>query len=134
MKKFYSISILILSVALGAFFVYKGINKHFLSPCKVYGPEDTVPLEYQNVITAFCNSGFNKFVGLFEVLAGLLLIIPRTRLIGALVLLPIISNIFMLHFKLDNRPHELVETGIPLAINLLIIIYYYPTWKKLLVK
>jgi len=38
-----------------------------------------------------------------------------------------------LHYFLDNRPHELVETGIPLAATILIIGYYYPKWKKIFI-
>lgn len=122
MKKTTDIVLLVLGALLGGFFVYKGITKHFISPCKVYGPESTIPLEYQQVITAFCKSGFFKVVGAIQVLSGLLLIIPKTRLLGALTLLPVVINMFLIHYFLDNRPEELWETGIPLAMTLIIVL------------
>jgi len=134
MKNVISIGIAVLAVILGLFFIYKGFTKHFLLPCKVYGPESTIPLEYQQVITNMCQSGMLKVVGFFQVLSGLFLLIPRTRLVGAIILLPIIFNIFILHLFLDNRPHELVETGIPLLITLFIIGYYFQIWRNLFVK
>lgn len=122
---------IVLGVVLGGFFMYKGINKHWLSPCKVYGPDSTIPAAYQEVITAFCQSGFLKLVGALEAIFGLMLIFNRTRLLGSMMLLPLILNIFLIHLFLDNRPEELVETGIPLAMNIAILAIYYPKWKGL---
>lgn len=134
MKSISSIVITLMSAALGAFFVYKGLDKHFLSECKVYGPDSTLPQDYQNLMTALCGSGFTKVVGFIEVLSGLLLIFPRTRLIGVIFFLPVIITIFLFHLMIDNRPHELVETGIPLAIALLIFGYHYKDWKVIFFK
>ncbi len=134
MKRGFELLMVVLSIILGLFFIYKGVNKHFLSPCKVYDETSTIPLAYQQVITGMCQSGMLKVVGFFQVLSGVLLLIPRTRLFGAIVLLPIIFNIFALHLFLDNRPEELVETGIPLAITLFIIGFHYKTWKNIFFK
>lgn len=134
MRSLLPILIAILSAALGIFFIYKGINKHFLSPCKVYGPDSTLPQDYMNLMVALCGSGFTKVVGFLEVLAGLLLVFPRTKLLGVILLLPVIITIFLLHAFIDNRPHELVETGIPLAIALLIFAYHYKDWKAIIIK
>ncbi len=132
MQQISKYAITVLAVLLGVFFIYKGINKHWLSPCKVYGPESTIPLAYQQLITAFCQSGFLKLVGLFQATAGILLLIPKTRLLGAIILLPIIFNIFFIHAFLDNRPIELVETGIPLLMTLIIIAVDFTKVKKAL--
>lgn len=134
MKNLSSILITILAAALGIFFIYKGLNKHFLSPCKVYGPDSPLPQDYQNLISALCNSGFTKVVGFIEVLSGVLLIYPKTRLLGVILLLPVIITIFLLHAFVDNRPHELVETGIPLAIALIIFASHYKDWKSIIIK
>lgn len=134
MKTFLPILVAVLSAALGIFFIYKGVDKHFLSPCKVYGPDSTLPQEYMNLMSALCGSGFTKIVGFLEVLAGVLLVFPRTRLLGVIILLPVIISIFLLHAFVDNRPHELVETGIPLAIAVLIFAYHYNDWKGIIVK
>ncbi len=132
MKKTIDIILLALGSILGGFFVYKGITKHFISPCKVFGPDSTIPLEYQQVITAFCKSGFFKVVGALQALSGLLLIIPKTRLLGALMLLPVVINMFLIHYFLDNRPEELWETGIPLALTLIIILMNFGKVKRVL--
>ncbi|MFN3755352.1 MAG: hypothetical protein ACK4RM_00200 [Flavobacterium sp.] len=131
MKNILSLGIALISIILGLFFIYKGVNKHFLSPCKLYGLESSIPIEYQQVITNMCQSGMLKVIGFFQVVSGMLLLMPKTRLVGAIVLLPIIFNIFILHLFLDNRPHELVETGIPLIATVLIISYYFPIWRNL---
>lgn len=132
MKKSLPYLVAALATVLGAFFVYKGIDKHFLSECKVYKPDSPLPLDYRNLITALCSSGFTKVVGFIEVTSGLLLIIPRTRLLGSILLLPVITTIFLFHLFIDNRPHELVETGIPLLLNLIVFISYFDVWKVIL--
>lgn len=122
----------LLGAALGVFFVYKGVDKHFISPCKVYGPESTLPKDYINLMTALCSSGFTKVVGSLEVFAGILLVFPRTRLLGNIILLPVISTIFLFHLLIDNRPDELIETGIPLAAAVLMLMYHYKDWRFML--
>lgn len=134
MKNIVPILVTMLSAALGAFFIYKGVDKHFLSECKVYPADSPLPLEYRNLISALCNSGFTKVVGVIEVLSGILLLFPRTRLTGAILLMPVIITIFLFHLLIDNRPHELVETGIPLAVNVLVFAYHYKDWKVILFK
>ncbi len=133
MNKYFKLTIGLLAIILGAFFIWKGLNKHFLSECKVYGPDSTLPLDYQNLMSALCNSGFNKVVGFFEILSGILLIIPRTRLLGSIFLMPVILTIFLFHLFIDNRPHELVETGIPLAINIIVFASFYKYWKNIII-
>jgi len=135
MKKISSYLIIILSIALGIFFIYKGINKNLLydySIPKIIEEGSSKPIEYQNLMKVLYDSKFMIIIGVLEVLAGLLLIIPKTRLLGSIILMPVILNIFLLHLIIDNRPHELVETGIPLLVNVIIFMYYYPKWKDLL--
>jgi hypothetical protein len=132
MKPLYPILMALLGAALGAFFIYKGVDKHFISPCKVYGPESTLPQDYINLMTTLCSSGFTKVVGSLEVFAGILLVFPRTRLLGNIILLPVISTIFLFHLLIDNRPDELVETGVPLAAAVLLLIYHYKDWRFML--
>lgn len=133
MKKTVEIILMVVGVLLGGFFMYKGITKHFISPCKIYDAESTIPIEYQNVITAFCQSGFFKIVGFLQALSGLLLIIPKTRLLGAAILLPVVINMFLIHFFLDNRPEELWETGIPMVMTVFIILMNFGKVKKIFV-
>lgn len=130
-QRIINVTITIISFLLGAFFIYKGITKHWLKPCKTFGPDSTIPLPYQQVITHLCQSGFLKMVSVFQILSGILLFIPKTRLIGAVMLLPVIFNIFFIHFFLDNRPEELVESGIPMLMNIIILWNYKDKWSHL---
>ena len=130
MTKLKNILIWTISLSLAAFFIYKGLSKHWLNPCKVYPPDTPIPQEYVNVINALCYSGFLKMVAAFQILSGLLLIIPRCRIAGTFLLFPIIFSIFMIHLFLDNRPEELVESGIPLLANLILICLLYDKWKN----
>lgn len=50
-----------------------------------------------NFLEAFYHTGFYyPFVGVMQITAGILLLIPRTATIGALIYFPIILNIFLL--------------------------------------
>jgi putative oxidoreductase len=112
-----------IALLVGFFFAYKGLTKHWLKPCKVFSPETTIPIEYINFITSLCQSGFLKMVGAMQILFGLLLFIPKTRLVGAIFLTPIVIVIFSAHLFMDNRPEELLETGLPLVGLILVLIY-----------
>ena len=57
-------------------------------------PEGTPPAHF---MAAFAPTGYLKFVKGFEVLGGLLVLIPRTRRAGLLVLGPILINILAYH-------------------------------------
>lgn len=128
-NKYVQILLMVSAILVGSFFVYKGVTKHLLGSCKVYDVDSTIPIMYQEVISAFCKSGFFKMIGIFQVLGGFLLIIPKTRLVGALLLLPIIFNIFTIHLFLDNRPEELIISGIPFILTSLVVLDNY---KKIL--
>jgi len=133
-----------LTVALALFFLYKGYEK--FGPVKlreknvkVENQADFVqkiiveknyaaPYGYDLTMNTMKQSGFLKVIGIFQILAGLLMLIPQTRLAGLLMLLPIILNIFLMHLIFDNRPHENVETGRYLSATVLLLLYY---WKRL---
>ena len=123
-KTIFNYLLVVSAILVGGFFIYKGITKHWLGSCKVYDLDSTIPIMYQQVITAFCESGFFKMIGFFQIVGGILFIIPKTRLLGALVLLPIIFNIFTIHLFLDNRPEELIISGIPLALTFIVALTY----------
>lgn len=125
-----------LTIALALFFLNKGIEK--FKP-KKFRPVDeqalietvivkedyAAPVGYNVTMNTFRANNFLKMIGVFQVLAAALMFIPRTRLTGLLLLLPIIFNIFALHVFLDNRMHENVETGILLGVTVLLTSFYY---------
>ena len=75
-------------------------------------------------MNTFKYSGFLDMISLIQIFAGVLIIIPVTRLVGLLTLLPIIFNIFFMHVFFDNRVEENIETGFLLFINLILLLNY----------
>ncbi len=133
-----------LIVLLAAFFIYAGTQK-FIP--KKHPPRDNSELVLQVqqeryepphalmlVVKSMKVNGMLYVIGLFQILAGFFMLIPRTRLLGLAILLPVIANIFLLHVFLDNRPGEVVETGILLGLTLLLILWYYKRLQLIFVK
>ena len=134
----------ICTILLGLFFIYKGIDK---MPVKLkdISKEEIVntiidkqsyeaPVGYKITMNTMRQSGFLRLIAFFQILAGILMIIPKTRLAGLLILLPIIFNIFFMHVFFDNRIDENIVTGIILTINLLLCSYYYKRIKLILLE
>ena len=125
----------ILSIGLGLFFIYKGIGKISSDKLKTldkqlvekyiiendsYAP----PIGYKIVMNTFKQSGYLAFVSIFQIVAGILIIIPVTRLAGLLLLLPIIFNIFFMHIFFDNRLDENIITGSILTLTIFLCSFY----------
>ena len=134
-KQFLKILHSITSIILGLFFINKGYSKFVSDKLKPVELDQIIniiiennsyeaPVGYNIVMNTFKHSGFLDMISIIQILSGLLIIIPITRLIGLLLLLPIIFNIFFMHVFFDNRVHENIETGILLTINIILVIYY----------
>jgi len=85
-------------------------------------------------MNTFKYSGFLDMISLIQILAGILIIIPVTRLVGLLTLLPIIFNIFFMHVFFDNRLDENIETGFLLVINIILLLNYKKQFFSLFLK
>ena len=134
----------ICSILLGLFFIYKGIDKMPIK-LKDVSQEEVIstiiekqsyeaPVGYKITMNTMRQSGFLKMIAFFQILAGILMIIPKTRLAGLLILLPIIFNIFFMHVFFDNRIDENIVTGIILTINLILCAFYYKKIKLILIE
>lgn len=134
----------LLTILLGVFFIYKGIDKIPIK-LKDISKEEIVstiiennsyeaPVGYKITMNTMRQSGFIRFIAFFQILAGILMIIARTRLMGLLLLLPIILNIFFMHVFFDNRIDENILTGGILLLNLVLCSYYYKELKPILIK
>lgn len=89
------------NIAIGLFafqFIVFGLNK-FLGFVNPPPPTDPTALTF---LGGMFGSYLGKFVGFFEIVGSILLIIPRTRFIGLLLLLPIMANIIIFHIAHDN--------------------------------
>ena len=73
-------------------------------------------------MAAFGPTGYIKFVKFFEFVGGILVMIPRLRNIGLLLLGPVIVNIIAFHVLLDDWHHLLNPmVGVILASTLLLL-------------
>ncbi len=134
----------ILTVLLALFFIYKGIDKIPIKLKEVSKQEiiSTIidnnsyeaPVGYKITMNTMRQSGFLRFIAFFQILTGILMIIPRTRILGLLVLLPIIFNIFFMHVFFDNRIDENILTGGILVLNIILCSYYYNHINQILFK
>lgn len=114
------------ALALGLFFMYAGGKKIFLPPAPRPEGISTVPQEFIDLIRALKAAGpYMLMVGWIQFVAGAMLIIRPTRLLGALLLAPITFNIFAIHLMLDNRPGEYLFTGLLLAANLIVVFSHF---------
>jgi putative oxidoreductase len=64
---------------------------------------------------AFGPTGYVKFVKIFEFAGGILVMIPRLRNIGLLLLGPVIVNIIAFHVLLDD-PKQLINPMLDIII------------------
>lgn len=125
-KKHRELALTVIAIALGLFFMYAGGKKIFLPPAPRPDGVSTVPQAFIDLIRALKAAGpFMYMVGWLQFIAGALLLIRPTRLLGALLLAPITFNIFVIHVLLDNRWDEYLLTGLLLAANLLIVFSYF---------
>jgi putative oxidoreductase len=56
-------------------------------------------------MAAFVPTGYVKFVKMFEFVGGLVVLVPRLRNIGLLLLGPVIVNIIAFHTLIDDPKH-----------------------------
>ncbi|MCB1277829.1 hypothetical protein [Prosthecobacter sp.] len=120
---------LIASILLGLLFVMSAITVLFnLAPMPEL-PKDT-PIAHFMAATG--PTGFMKFVKIFELLGGLLVMIPKTRNLGLLVLGPIIVNILAFHqFVAGDGIFQPMLIGI-IVLPLFLLWAERAKWKALL--
>lgn len=105
----------LLAGTLGLLMVVFGLNKYF-----GYLEDFSLRPAAQAFWDGLANSGyFFEWLGAVEALAGVLLLIPRTRIIGALVLFPIALNILVFHLFL--APEAIVFGLAVFLLNLVVL-------------
>lgn len=112
----------LICAGLDLFFIYAGGKKIFLPPAPRPDGPSAVPQAFIDLIRALKAAGpYMTMIGWLQFIAGGLLLVPRTRLMGALLLAPITFNIFVFHLLLDDRWDEYILTGSLLFVNLFIV-------------
>ena len=84
----------IAGAVLGLIFIVFGLN-FFLKFIPIPAPEEGTPAAM--FMGALYPTGYLTFVKVLEILGGILVILPRTRTIGLLILTPIVVNILAFH-------------------------------------
>ena len=118
MKKSIKSKVLFVIILLfGLMFINAGLNK-FLN----YMPTpEKLPAKMLQAMSAFAEIGWlMALVGLAEIVGGLLVINPKTRALGALIILPVLVGIVLTNIVQDS-------SGLPIALILsaiLILILY----------
>jgi uncharacterized membrane protein YphA (DoxX/SURF4 family) len=134
---------ILLSIVLGLFFIYKGVGKLSSDKLKTLDKQQVEeyiiendsyapPVGYKIVMNTFKQSGYLAFVSIFQIVAGILIIIPVTRLAGLLLLLPIIFNIFFMHIFFDDRLDENIITGSLLILTIFLCCFYMKNIKNII--
>jgi hypothetical protein len=72
---------------------------------------------------AFVPTGYVKFVKLFEFVGGIIVMIPRLRNVGLLLLGPVIVNIIAFHVLIDD-PKHLINP----MLDIIIVCALYLLW------
>ena len=107
----------ILSLLFGLMFINAGLNK-FLN----YMPMPKPTPEQMKVFAAFGELYWlMPLIGTVEIIGGLLFIFPKTRALGAIVILPVMVGIVLHVFSIDKSTMGMSIAGILFLINLWII-------------
>jgi len=102
----------VLSLLFGLMFINAGLNK-FLNYMPI--PED-MPEALMNDFQAIMEiTWLMPLIAVAEIVGGLLVIIPKTRALGALIILPVMVGILLVHFVVDT-------SGLPIALPLAAIL------------
>ncbi|SMC59768.1 DoxX family protein [Moheibacter sediminis] len=117
---------LILCTLFGLMFINAGLDK-FLH----YMPIPPIEPEMQKVNEAFGTIVWlMPLIGFIELIGGLLFIIPKTRALGAIVILPVMVGIII--HNAVYMPEGLAIAGVLLLINIWMIIDNREKYKKLI--
>lgn len=117
----------IFCVLFGLMFINAGLNKFFF-----YMPVPEMEPEMKKVFEALMTVAWlMPLVGFIEVVGGVLFIIPKTRALGAIVILPVMVGI-VLHNTMFAPGAGLVIVFVMLAINLWVIADNWNKYKPML--
>ncbi|NIF07340.1 DoxX family membrane protein [Chryseobacterium sp. Tr-659] len=117
----------ILCLLFGLMFINAGLDKFFH-----YNPAPKLTEAQIKMYTAFGEIGWLlPLVGVVEVIGGLLFIFPKTRALGAIIILPVLTGIVIHNVFRDPSSTGITISGILLLINIWILIDNREKYKHL---
>ncbi|MGD1320272.1 DoxX family membrane protein [Chryseobacterium sp. 2R14A] len=118
----------IICLIFGLMFINAGLNKLFnYMPMPEQTPEEMKIFEAFNQLHWLL-----PLVGVVEAIGGLLFIFPKTRALGAIVILPVMVGIILHVFTIDKSTMGMSIAGVLFLINIWIIIDNKEKYKALL--
>jgi uncharacterized membrane protein YphA (DoxX/SURF4 family) len=100
----------VVSLLMGLLMINGGLSKFFH-----YMPEGEMSEGAMNLMAAFGESQWLiPLLGMVEIIGGILIILPKTRALGAIVLFPVIIGILLFHSIQE-------PSGFPIALILLLV-------------
>ncbi|MCM4156671.1 DoxX family protein [Gramella sp. AN32] len=119
----------ICSALFGLFMINAGLNKFFnYMPV----PEDMAEAITKDFAALMEISWLMPLIAIAEIIGGILIIIPKTRALGALVIFPVMVGILLTHVLVD--PNGLIIVSIIWAILLWILFENREKYSQLLTK
>lgn len=115
-------------VMLAIGFIPPGMTKVLGHRFTIISPETSIGSFFEAFFQA---SEYYVFVGAAQVLAGLLLLIPRTAALGTVLYFPIILNIFVITMAMHFRGTWVI-TGMMLLATTYLLLWDFDKWKRLL--
>jgi len=104
-------------ILLGMAFIPTGLVKLLGERFTALGIDSPVGLFFEAL---YQSGGYWNFIGTAQVLAGILLLIPRTATLGAVLFFPIILNIFVITVSLQFKGTPVITGGMLLAATFLL--------------
>lgn len=126
-KRIFTIAIWITRILLFIGFLPSGLKKLLGQRFTLLSIETPVGFFFE----ALYQTGFYwNFLGLMQLVAGIMLLIPRTAFLGALIYLPIIINILIIVTSMDFSGTPYI-VGLMLLANLLLLFWDYKKLKQI---
>ncbi|WP_299840128.1 hypothetical protein [uncultured Tenacibaculum sp.] len=94
------------------------------------GAENPINTAWHFFETLYQSGLYWKFIGVGQLIAGLLLMTQRYSKLGAVVFFPVIANVFVITISYDFRGTPII-TGLMLLANILLLIWDWDTLKVL---
>jgi putative oxidoreductase len=116
---------LVAGILLGACFLFASVPVLFNIPMKFDPPPEGTPTAH--LMAAFGPTGYFKFVKTFEFVGALLVMIPRVRNLGLLLLGPVIVNILAFHIFVDD-PANMRDPMHIIMISIIVVCSLYLVW------
>ena len=108
---------LILSILFGGLLANTGLNKLLPKDLK-YMPKPEMLDAAKATMRALVESGWIwEMVGISQIIGGILLIVPKYRALGSIILLPVNIGIFLFH-AIQDAPERMPMSIMILAINI----------------